>query len=284
MKQDNIKQKQNEPFFLKCQFAAKCHFNKAEILNYLVWFCCFLSAITIFIPSTINYIIIGIPLLLDILAFIFEYSFEKSVATAAKLRNFFDANVLDINASQYSQADIREIKNIVEEITTKHSKKCAIQISHTGNDTPPGVLDWYEFSHDFSDEDVQYECQQQNCWWSEELSKRRLFCLASTFIIFTTIIVIVCNSLGVADDVLRIIFCSGIILKIIERIIQHYNCHKISLYIRGARNLVENSKTLENIQELQRMIEKRRNISVLEINGIHKKLAAKLSQRYRKIS
>lgn len=283
MKQNNIKQKQNDIFFLKCQFAAKHNFNKAEILNYFVWIFCFLSAMTIFISSTVSCIIIGIPLFLDILAYVFECLFKKSVATAAKLRNFFDAIVLDINASQYSEADIREIKDIVETTSTKHSKECIVQITHTGNDSPPGVLDWYEFSHDFSDEDVQYECQQQNCWWSEELSKRRLFCLTVAFLMFITVIFVICKYLGTYNDILRIIFCSGVILKIIERIIQHYNYHKISLEIQGARNLVKNSKTPENIQGLQRMIEKRREIPVLEVNQIHKKIAAKLSQHYKKI-
>lgn len=284
MKQNNIKQKQTNTFFLKCQFAAKHHFNKAEHLNYLVWLCCILSAMTIFIPDTTNYIVIGLPLLLDIVAFILEILFEKSVATGANLRNFFDANVLDINASQYSESDIREIKDIIEKTSAKHAVECNIQITHTGNDSPPGVLDWYEFSHDFSDEDVQYECQRQNCWWNEELSKRRLFCLSIAFLTLVFLIFVICKYFRISDALLRITFCSGVILKIVERIIQHYNCHKIFLKIQGACDLVEKSKSPENIQSLQKMIEKRREIPVLEVNGIHKKLAAKLSQHYKRIS
>lgn len=284
MKQNNINQKQTNPFFLKCQFAAKYYFNKAERFNYLVWLCCILSAITIFIPDTTNYIVIGFPLLLDLIAFVLEIFFEKSVSTGAKLRNFFDANVLDINASQYSESDIRDIKDIIEKTSAKYPVECSTQITHTGNDSPPGVLNWYEFSHDFSDEDVQYECQRQNCWWNEELSKRRLCCLAIAFLMLVLFIFIICKYFHLSDSLLRIVFCSGIILKIVERIIQHYNCHKILLKIQGACELVEKSKSPENIQSLQKMIEKRREIPVLEINGIHKKLAAKLTQHYRKIS
>lgn len=284
MKQNNIKQKQNNPFFLKCQFTAKHHFNKAEHLNYLVWLCCILSAITTFIPYTTSYIAIGLPLLLDVVAFILEILFEKSVSTGANLRNFFDANVLDINASQYSNSDVRKIKDIIEKTSLKHPVECNIQITHTGNDSPPGVLDWYEFSNDFSDADVQYECQRQNCWWNEELSKRRLFCLTIAFLSLVFLIFVIYKYFHISEDLLRIIFCSGVILKIVERIIQHYNCHKVFLKIQGACELVEKSKSPENIQSLQKMIEKRREISVLEVNGIHKKLAAKLSQHYKKIS
>lgn len=284
MKQNNIKQKQNTPFFLKCQFTAKHYFNKAELLNYLVWFCCLLSAMTIFIPSTTKYLIIGIPLLLDVIAFVLEIIFEKMVSTAARIRNYFDANVLDINASQYSESDIREIKDIVEKTSARHAEECGIQIAHTGNDSPPGVLDWYEFSHDFSDEVVQYECQQQNCWWNEKLSKRRLLYLSIAFLTSSLIVFLICKYFDTSVALFRIIFCSGIILKIVERLIQHYNCHKIFLNIQGARNLVEKSKSPENIQALQKMIEKRREISVLEINEIHKRLANKLNQHYKKIS
>ncbi|MBO5167298.1 MAG: hypothetical protein J6B90_11970, partial [Lachnospiraceae bacterium] len=107
---------------------------------------------------------------------------------------------------------------------------------------------------------------------------------AIAFLTLVLLIFVICKYFRISDALFRIVFCSGVILKIVERIIQHYNCHKIFLKIQGACDLVEKSKSTENIQALQKMIEKRREIPVLEVNGIHKKLAAKLSQRYKRIS
>lgn len=284
MKQTEIKRTQNNDFFLKCQYAAKFYFNRAEHLNYYVWIFCLLSAMTVFIPGSNNWLIIGVPLALDIIGSVFEYHFEKSVATASKLRNYFDANVLDINKSQYSENDIRKIKDIIERTVTKHSEDCRMQISHTGNDNPPGVLNWYEFSHKFSDDEVQYECQRQNCWWNKELSKRRILSFIILFIITICIIVIGCRYLNFTDNIIRIFLCSSVVLKIAERVFQHSACHRIFLKIQGASELLEKSKTIENIEALQLMIEKRREIPVLEVNAIHKRFAKKLSDHYKKIS
>jgi len=181
--QKKIQQKQNESFFLKCQFAARYNFNKAEIMNRLVWLCCFLSAISIFIPNTMTWLVICVPLIIDIIGIILEIVFRNSIANAALLRNYFDAEVLSINTKQYSDSEIRKIKSIIEKTCRLHSKKCSEQIKNNGSDSPPGVKDWYEFSHDFLDADVQYECQLQNCYWTDKLRKARVLC----FIVFSLI-------------------------------------------------------------------------------------------------
>ncbi len=48
--------------------------------------------------------------------------------------------------------------------------------------------------------------------------------------------------------------------------------------------MLEHCKSQENILTLQAMIESRRKIPILEINAIHKRIAAKLSNHYKKIS
>lgn len=284
MKQLEIVKRQNEDFSLKCQFVAKCHFNKAENANYLVWLFCILSALTIFIPESNKWFIILLPLFLDIIGFVLEHIVQHSVATAALLRNYFDAYVLDINTSQFIDSDIRKIKSIVEKTVTKRVDECAIQISHTGKDNPPGVFDWYEFSHDFSDTEVQFECQRQNCWWNKELSKRRILSLFIVTLVILLLIIIAGHYMHTNDNLLRILLCSGIVLKIFEQSYAHWTCHKLFLKIEGACEMLEHCKSQENILTLQAMIESRRKIPILEINAIHKRIAAKLSNHYKKIS
>ena len=75
-----------------------------------------------------------------------------------------------------------------------------------------------------------------------------------------------------------------LILKIIERVIEHYNYHVISIKIETIQKHIENKLTTDNIKKLQLLINERRNIPVLEINFIHRKKAKELSDLYRNIS
>lgn len=283
MKQENIKKRQNEDFMLKCQYVSRYFYNKAEILNYVVWGICILSAFTIFLPDTNSWYILGLPLLLDIIGCIFESRLEKCVSTAAKLRNYFDAYVLDLNVSTYSDTDIREIKNIIIKIVAKNQNKCNTQISNTGNDTPPGVRDWYEFSHPFSDEAVQFECMEQNCWWDKELSKVDIL-LHILFGVIILLLMLVFLHLKIWKNILRILLCSGILLKIGERVYTNIKYYILSLQIDAVEKVVSSSKTEPNLLHLQSLIEQRRTLPKLKSNFLHRYLANKLSEEYRNIS
>lgn len=275
---------QNEDAFLKCQFSARYYYNRAEYMNYFVWLSCIAAALTIFIPDTNNWILLGLPLLFDVAGCIFEKLLDINVTTAARLRNYFDAYVLDINKSRYSDEDIRGIKEIVDKIASKHSKECSIQISHTGNDSPPGVRNWYEFSHEFSDTDVQFECQRQNCWWNKQVSKRRIAIYIVISVILLAMIIIAWRYFNAGENLLRIALCSGILLKVVERVCANIKYYHQSLKIDGASELVDGCKDEKNIWKLQTMIDARREMPVLEINAFHKRIANKLSARYRRIS
>jgi len=282
--QKKIQQKQNESFFLKCQFAARYNFNKAEIMNKLIWICCILSAFSIFIPDTMPWVGICVPLIIDIFGIILEFIFRKSISNAALLRNYFDTEVLSIKTTQYSDSETRNIKSIIEKTCRLHSKKCSEQIKTNSSASPPGVKDWYEFSHDFSDVDVQHECQLQNCYWTDELRKSRLICSFVIAIVAIAAICIITKYGSFNDEPIKIVLSSAILLKCGERLKAHYDCHSIILKTQGARRILENSKCEENIKTFQTMIQERRELPVLEINFIHKKRAKKISQHYKSIS
>lgn len=285
MQQEKIKKKQNESFSLNCQFTAKHYFNKAESLNYLIWILCILSSITIIFQNKSN-LGLFIPFSINIIILILQHYLEYCVKMASKLRNYFDVVVLEINTRRYTEADLREIKGIIYKTITRYPKEHQIQITHTGKDSPPGVLNWYEFSRDFADNEAQYECQRQNCWWNEELSKKRvIYSLIMFGTICTLIIFIAFTNLSLTGEFIRIILgASGIFCKSLERLYQHYKYHAISLKIQGACSLLEFEKSKSNIENLQLKIEERRETPVLEVNNIHKRLAAKLSYQYEKIT
>ena len=83
------------------------------------------------------------------------------------------------------------------------------------------------------------------------------------------------------SDAPSIIVCAiGIILKVIERIIEYYFYHKISIKIEAIQNHAERELTVETVKELQELINERRKIPVLEINIIHKLKAKQYSSSY----
>ncbi len=83
------------------------------------------------------------------------------------------------------------------------------------------------------------------------------------------------------SDALSIIVCAiGIILKVIERIIEHYSYHKTSIKIEAIQSHAERELTIETIKELQELIDERRKTPVLEINIIHKLKAKQYSSSY----
>ena len=86
-------------------------------------------------------------------------------------------------------------------------------------------------------------------------------------------------------DAWSIIVCSiGIIVKIVERILEHYKYHVTSIKIETIQNHIENQLTTDSIMKLQDLINKRRSIPVLEVNFIHRKKANKYSKSYEEIN
>ena len=83
------------------------------------------------------------------------------------------------------------------------------------------------------------------------------------------------------SDLLSIGVCgSGIVLKIIERIVEHHKYYGISIRIDAILRHAERELTAETVKELQELINERREIPVLEINIIHKLKAKQYSSSY----
>lgn len=135
-----INNRQNEDQYLKIQYAARNCFNAAEKVNYLSWAFCLLSAVMVFVPdSNTKYITVGIPVLLDIAAFISAFIFNDRLKNAANLRNYFDSQVLMINEDNYTDTDKHKLKELALNIYQKNQSEADIYIHNTGRDNPPGV-------------------------------------------------------------------------------------------------------------------------------------------------
>ncbi len=275
-----INSRQNEDEYLKIQYAARKYFNIAENINYLSWLVCLLSALMVLVPDGVaKWITIGVPLLLDFLALILTFLFNNKLKNATELRNYFDSQVLMINESNYTDIDKQNLKELALDIYQKNRAEADISIRNTGRDNPPGVRNWYEFKREVLDINAQYECQKQNIWWNKKMVENRLICFPLIFILLLIIFGLIFAFLK--TDVWTIIVCSaGIVSKIVERIVEHYKYHVISIKIETIRDHIENHLTADDIEKLQLLINERRSIPVLELNLIHKKKANKYSNSY----
>ncbi len=279
-----ISNRQNESLLLKIQYASRRYFNSAEIVNYVSWLLCIVSAVMIFIPDSAPELIEkGIPVLLDVFAFITVYIFNSKLKNAASLRNYFDSYVLMICEDNYTDVRKQELREIALNTYNRHKKEADISIQKTGRDKPPGVKDWYEFKNPVDDLQAQFACQKQNIWWNKKMVKNRMIILP--IILFILISFFVAMFVLFKSDAPSIIVCAiGIILKVIERIIEHYFYHKISIKIDAIQSHAERELTAETVKELQELIDERREIPVLEINIIHKLKAKRYSSSYEETS
>ncbi len=279
-----ISNRQNEDLLLKIQYASRRYFNSAEKINYVSWGLCIASAVMIFVPDSASKVIgMGIPALLEVFAFIIACIFNRMLKNAAALRNYFDSHVLMICEDNYTDIRKQKLREIALNAYHKHKKEADINIHNTGRDKPPGVKDWYEFKNTAADIQAQFECQKQNIWWNKKMVKNRMIILP--IIWFILISLFVAMFVLFKSDVLSIIVCAiGIIVKIAERIFEHYHYHEISIKIEAIQSHAERELTTEVIKELQELIDERREIPVLEINIIHKLKAKQYTSSYEETS
>ncbi len=117
MNSNEIQERQNKEIALKVQYAARVCFNSAEKNNHFAWIACLVSAFSVFLPNSWPmYIINGIPCVADIFAFVFSLITSRQVNWASKLRKFFDSYVLDIQPNQFSETELRGIREQTEKI------------------------------------------------------------------------------------------------------------------------------------------------------------------------
>ena len=287
MLQESINKRQNSAEMLKCQYAARHYYNTAENYSTVAFVCSIISLLFIFAPEGISSYysatILLITLAFDASSFICHWRMGVSVSSAALLRNYFDEIVLGIKTSTYTDSVIRKVKSLIIDAVEKNKKECEEQVSNTGRDNPPGVKNWYEFSHQYSDSEVIFECQKQNCWWNNELCHRRL--LWYGIILISGIILGFFFGFTLRVSIPRIIACLlGAIITFADRFYENIKYFRLSMKIDHRCETLEISRDQVLISSLQELISQRRELRVVEINRIYKKHSKVLSERYEQIT
>ena len=216
--------------------------------------------------------------ILDVVSCVSILVANSSVANGAMLRNYFDRVVLGFDASEYSA---RRISELVQKVLLNRRNECNLQILHSSRDDPPGVRDWYEFSRKYPDSEVVFECQRQNQWWTERMAFPRVIIRILLFL--TAIIIGVVIACILRIELLRILACfAGLVVVFLERLVNNVRYLVLLVKAKGCFEILENSRSDGQIEEMQKKIEERRELPVLESNFLHKMKSRILSERYEK--
>lgn len=282
--QKEIEKRQNEEKMLKCQFAARYYFNAAELWRRCGFWCSFLSVLMFLVPwvdgVSAERAAIILPCVLDGLLAVSILAVNNNVRKGALLRNYFDRVVFGFSVDRY---DTREISELVQRAVSHKPKKCGLQILHTSEDRLPGVRNWYKFSQKYSDHEVIFECQKQNQWWTKRmvLMKITVYLLLFLAVIIAGIAVVCLLQI----NLFRVLACLlGLIIAFGDGLVNEVKGLLALVEIKGCIEALNISHSRKQIEMLQRKIEERRKLPVLEINFVHRLRSRKLSMRYDEIS
>lgn len=266
---------------LKYQFTARHKFNKAERINSAIWFISVVTALSAFFPKMEDYAWMKCILItLDIVMLILLYVCNYSVSMAADLRAVFDDYVLGIKNLEFDKSKMTKLNEVVVNTIKRNNTVATIQMSNTGNDTPPGVKDWYEFPDDFSEQSPILFCQRQNMLWTKKmmLAKSVLFALELLPLIAIVIFIMIFSNVSVFE---KIICLLGFAIKVIDRIIAVIKYIILGLKISGILEIQETSFNNDSLIKTQEKINDLRAIPILGKNKLHQKMANRLSKSFK---
>ena len=284
--QDEIIRQQNSEDMLKCQYAARYYYNRAEA--------CFWTIIGI---STFNILSMLIPefespylamcsrfvlAFLDVVVVLLFVFMNKNINHGATLRNYFDDIVLGLSVSPENTNE-SAIQTLIYKAIKHNKNNALISIQNTAYDNPPGVKNWYTFAEKYSDDEAVFRCQKQNNDWTYELFKKKiiLFVICLLFSISTGIIMY--TVFHVTWDRMALCLVSAIVF-LIERIIVEWRYYSQTMKIKNNCEICEKTRTIDQINQLQCSIAQLRHIPVIGINALHKSNASDLSDKFESIS
>lgn len=283
--QDRIIQRQNSDDMLRCQYAARYYFNRGEKILAAVVILSIINVLFASFPETDNaclqWVVRIVPIVLNMCTVFLIVWLNRTVQNAAELRNYYDESVLSINAHSFNY-DIRSLRTLIDRAIRKNEKEAHTQIINNTHANPPGVRDWYNFAKEYSDEEVVFECQRQNQWWTTKMLYQRL-AITACFSILLAVSITLC--LYSKTNNLHAVICFfGTFVAFLDRIIVNVKYILLSVKIGHFCENMDNDRTSKQIQQLQELIASRRRIPVLEMNAIHKRKASTFSDQYKSIT
>jgi len=275
-----IKKKQNKKDNLQIQCASGYYYNISEKLNYLCWFVCLISATISFMADDLVTVITMIAL--DVIYIILDIIVERGVKSAADLRKLFDARVLFENDGGFEKSDIRRLNEKAIRITDIYKKNYDVISKKAGGSSMQGKKDWYNLPQKIGPLFAQLECQAQNIWWNKKLFKVRM-----SFMIIISLIAIILGIIAFRSKLFPLLGILNafeiILIRLVERIRKNIKYIVTSIKIDTIYDSALKQIAIDKIEDLQKLINERRSLSVFEMNFAHRLLSNKLTILYKDI-
>lgn len=253
----NIFEEQNSEENLMLNYSQRVHYNRAEKLNFINWIVVFLNIILTFFnpknPQLTNMQTISI-FFLSIAELSLVYLVDKNVSIGASTKELLDRNLysfpIDSKIGSYSENELYNIAIALSK-NPKNKEDYQTQITHTGNDTPPGVKDWYTYKPTQNYNSCILNCQQENIYWSNYLSIKHLRVVILALLILLVPIILFSSYFEVS--LIKMLPIFGFVLKSKE-LINGWKYYNSYIQCNAIINCIKNSdipetKQLMNLQE-----------------------------------
>jgi len=274
---DDINKKQNEDDMIQLLFYSRNLYNKSTRISVLKIIVIVINIILSLIQKDTVYLSAAFFSAFTILE-IYE---NFCVKNAAKARNLFDNILFGFKQSDYEG----EIKEKAYSLCKRHKKEYEIQKVNLGTDNPPGLRDWYSKKKGNDKNEIIFKCQIENTKWDKKITKIDLLIFSLVLIIVAILVSIKYYNKELCE--LISVILSGI--ELVYEIIKRFRLYSIYNNIISNRECLinqfsKNKIKKDNLEFLQSLIEKRREMDLVPLNFIHKKITNYMHDLINKIN
>lgn len=262
---DEINKKQNEENMIQLLFYSRNLYNKSTRIGIF-------KIIVVIINITLSLVQKDTVYLSAVffLAFtILEICENFCVRNAARARNLFDNILFDFESSNYEE----EIKEKAYSLCKRHKKEYEIQKANLGTDNPPGLRNWYSEKKENDKNEIIFKCQIENTKWDKKITKIDLLIFNAVLIIVSVLVGIKYYNRKLCELISVILVGIELVYETIKRFILYlvYNnniSNRECLINQFSKNKIKKG----DLVFLQSFIEKRREMDLVPLNFIHKKI------------
>lgn len=287
---NNISNFENKEENLLLLYSQKILYNKSKTLKYFV----ILLAILNFLLGIISRQLVEYKNIFLIIIFFITFISKYLQNTVNKLNNLasstqelFDRKLFnfEIKSRHLLNNEISDIISTAQNLKNKYPKKYIDNITHTGNDNPNGVKDWYtDIPSSLPLNKAILKCQKQNIFWDKTLIKsyKTLLILLSIFIVF--IIIIFYWSQPLSNLVIAIISSFSLFDILIKEFTNINKFTSSNIEIETIINTIYDLNNIDNskLKDLQSKIFERRKSGLNVPSILHKIKRKKLYFLYKR--
>lgn len=270
---NNIGQQQNNENFLLFQYSARYYYNRAEILNYLVWAMCIMNAILCNLSfSMINHLKAPITFGFAIVSMVIQVMIKKCIEIASSMRKYIDYHLFEFPIpSKFNNYSKDKLTEFAIKVREKKPEKALEQFKNTGTDEPRGVKDWYtNINPDDSKTTAILVCQKQNVWWDRKLSDIYIKLIGGLVGFLFVILMVVFFNDEVIDMLWFLMSISTLIVKTILEYLTISGYKRASISIETLLETSPNKINSKYLMDIQNRIDQRRSMPFLTSNLLHR--------------